>query len=125
MIICFQNYAFKLCFQLQPAALHTGRLVSQPAALHPWPEGVHVSSIAVIGVPFYIRGLSGNERVHVFGQRMKPVSLVTPVDCGSLRVTVPPHHGEGDADITPGWGGAGLHLKAKFDRVLSCFSFER
>ena len=62
---CFQTVWFQWV-NLHPYSedTSTGRLVSQPRALNPWPEGVHVSSIAVIGVPFYIGGLSGRVPPH-------------------------------------------------------------
>ena len=67
------------------------RVSSVPLPMTPFPEWVRVPPVAVLGRPFHVRGLRGGETVHVFGQNMRPYSVVIPKDVGSgsLRVVTP------------------------------------
>jgi hypothetical protein len=68
----------------------TGRqLLSAPRTLTPAPAGVAVCSVAVLGLPLTVSGLSGNEKVHVFGQGMNPLSIIVPPNTANMRVTLP------------------------------------
>jgi hypothetical protein len=65
------------------------QLLSAPRTLTPAPAGVAVCSVAVLGLPLTVSGLSGNEKVHVFGQGMNPLSIVVPPNTANMRVTLP------------------------------------
>jgi len=55
------------------------------------PRRVKVSPIVRLGEPLYVEGLHGNDRVHVFGQGLAPLSIVVPQNCGEgrLRIDIP------------------------------------
>jgi hypothetical protein len=67
----------------------TKEVLSAPSRLNPMPPWIKMSPFAVAGEPFTISGFKGSERVHIFGQKMLPVSIQVQPQGGAIRVTVP------------------------------------
>jgi hypothetical protein len=63
----------------------TKELLQKPSRLNPVPPWIKMSPFAVAGEPFTIAGFRGNERVHIFGQKMKPVSIQVQPQAGLLH----------------------------------------
>ena len=80
-----------------------GHPCGEPHRLCPMPPGLDMCPIAVMGKPFVITGLKGHERVHIFGQKMKPASLAVSASGGSIRFLVPMKYDGPKTPIVPGF----------------------
>ena len=70
-----------------------------PIAVVPLASGSHSS------VSFDIRGILGGERIHVFGQKMKPISFISPSNTENLSINLPSAGSEleANAPVVPGF----------------------
>ena len=90
----------------------TGNVLTTPRQLNPAPPSVTLAPVAVLPPladshrddSLSIRGLLGGERVHVFGQKMKPMSFITPQNAKNISINLPSVGvSEDDDTVVPGF----------------------